>query len=56
MPELEGRIGTNSGIIPTYPAFNIDEAVQVFPDLARGRPAAETFCDTAKAILAIEKN
>ncbi|KAJ5440239.1 uncharacterized protein N7458_011237 [Penicillium daleae] len=55
MPELEGRIGRNSGIVPTFPKFDIEAAIQAFPDLARGRPMEDTFTDTAKAILALEK-
>lgn len=55
MPEMDGRIGRNSGLVPTYPKYDIKAAKEVFPDLAQGRTMEETFFDTANSILAIEK-
>lgn len=55
LPELEERIGENSGIIPPVPRFDIEEAVEVFGDLARGRSKEQTFIDTAKQLLKLER-
>lgn len=55
MPEMDRRVGKNSGHVPTYPKFDITAAKEVFHGLAQGRPMEETFFDTASSILAIEK-
>jgi len=55
IPELEGRIGNDSGVVPTLPRFGTEEAIEVFGDLARGRPMEQTVVDTAKQLLNLEK-
>ncbi|KAJ5558391.1 hypothetical protein N7535_008598 [Penicillium sp. DV-2018c] len=55
LPELTGRVGQNNGITDPVPRFGVDEAIEVFGDLGRGRPKGETFIDTAKQLLELEQ-